>query len=223
MHIGRLIARLNPSTVRYDVGSGGIPDLTPQDVAAALGMVRDPLGAALLCVAYGDAGAGVTSQVYELLRAAQRAEWWDREQAMMSGLLAIVEHTGGESLRRAQRLYADAHARRWPRWLTDAELGSINDGYRRVRLGVLAEVQTPLRCHACGGRGTVADTQGLVSTCGACRGTGYAQASARSRALLLGVDEAAYRRRWSAVYEWTSAYTADTMASAAREAMAALA
>ena len=40
----RLVARLNPTTVRYDVGRGGIPDLTAQDIAAALAFVPAGLG-----------------------------------------------------------------------------------------------------------------------------------------------------------------------------------
>ncbi len=48
-HVGKLLARLNPTTVRYDIGRGGMPELTPQDIAGALAMVPAGLGRELIC------------------------------------------------------------------------------------------------------------------------------------------------------------------------------
>src|SRR5690606_20134938 len=108
----------------------------------------------------------------------QRDEWMRREQEQMHGLLAVASHTGGESLRRAQRAFASAHAARWPAWVTDATMGTLSPGYERVRRGVLAELgaapessvrrwygselagAASRKCAVCEGRGHV-DRSGL--------------------------------------------------------------
>jgi len=52
-----LLARLNPTTCRLDIGRGGVPELTNIDIAGALGMVKDRLGRALLELLYWDSAA----------------------------------------------------------------------------------------------------------------------------------------------------------------------
>jgi hypothetical protein len=53
--------------------------------------------------------------------------------------------------------------------------------------------------------------------CKVCEGTGRQTISNRSRARLLAIDEAAYRRRWQRVYEWTLDLCADAMVEADRQ------
>lgn len=43
-----LSSRMGPTTVKFDTGRGGTPDLTTQDIAAALAYVQDGLGRELL-------------------------------------------------------------------------------------------------------------------------------------------------------------------------------
>ena len=221
MHIGRLIARLNPSTVRFDVGVGGIPELTAQDVAAALGMVRHDLGARLLQVAYGDAHGAELQRTRDLLCDAQRDEWLRREHRV-STAAAALGGAGRPAGYRERREFDDARADRWPRWITDVSAGETNPLYATVRAGVLTEVRQPMRCHACAGRGEVL-VDGLVSVCSICRGTGYSAASSRGRARLLGIAEGPYRRNWQSVYEWTLEACGQAMDSAARDIVRALA
>ena len=53
-------ARLGPSTVKFDIGmGGGKPDLTNQDIAAALGMVPAGLGRELLEACWWPDGAAL--------------------------------------------------------------------------------------------------------------------------------------------------------------------
>lgn len=54
------MARLGPSTVKFDIGrGGGKPDLTNQDIAAALGMVPAGLGRELLEACWWPDGAAL--------------------------------------------------------------------------------------------------------------------------------------------------------------------
>jgi hypothetical protein len=221
MHIGKMMARLNPSNVRFDVGSGGTPNLTAADIAAALGMVPAGLGRELLCLVWWPAGASLTAaDLAKILSDAQRVEWRRREERLLDATLSVAVHTGGDSLREAQRKYAAAHAARWPRWIVDAELGTANAGYERVRGAVLAELASPGKCPTCGGRGSTA-ADGLVITCRQCTGTGNRRISDAWRAEALNITEGGYRHTWRPVYEWTIELCADALRVAASKMEAA--
>ncbi|REN10513.1 hypothetical protein DSI35_10890, partial [Mycobacterium tuberculosis] len=58
-NVRELMARLGPSTVKFDTGRGGTPDLTNQDIAAALGMVPAGLGRELLEACWWPDGAAL--------------------------------------------------------------------------------------------------------------------------------------------------------------------
>jgi hypothetical protein len=214
MHIGKLMARLNPKNVRFDVGSGGIPELTSTDIAAALGMVPAGLGRELLCMVWWPAGASLTAgDLARILSDAQRGEWRAREEYMLDATLAVAIHTGADSLRAAQRKYAAAHAERWPRWIVDAELGTLNAGYERVRHAILAEAVCPGKCPTCGGRGVIS-AAGLLAACRQCTGTGNRRISDAWRAEALNITEGGYRHTWRPVYEWTFELCADAIRTA---------
>jgi len=224
MHTGKTMARLHAKPASWSIGSGGIPDMTAQDIAAALGTIGDSLGRELLCRVWWPDGAEHTEKhLADALTAMQRKEWIGREKAMQDALWLVASHTGGASLRRAQRKYADAHARRWPMWIADVDMAQESPGYGRVRVGVLTEISRPGLCHTCGGRGEVRQ-RGLVVTCSDCRGTGRRRISDRSRAQILGIDESTYRRgKWRDVYMWTLELCTDAMADADRAMRLALA
>lgn len=217
MHVGKLMARLNAKNVRFDVGSGGVPELTSTDIAGALGMVPAGLGRELLCLVWWPDGARLTAtDLANTLSDAQRGEWRRREEQMLDATLAVSMHTGGDSLRAAQRKYAMAHAERWPRWIVDAELGTISEGYQRVRLAVLAELASPGKCPACSGRGTISQASGPIIACRPCDGTGRRRVSDAWRADALNLTEGGYRRVWRPVYEWTMGLCADALGDAAK-------
>jgi hypothetical protein len=205
-----------------DGGSGGKGELSPQDIAAALAFVRNRLGRELICMVWWPDSMAVTfRQLNAMLENEQRGEWWKYEQQMLDAMLAVASHTGGDSLRRAQRLYADAHAARWPHWVDSAELGTHSEGYERLRLIVLAELKAPNKCGKCGGHGSL-QVGTVIKDCPVCDGTGRQTVSNRTRAALMDIDESAYRRKWQKVFEWTMDLCLDAMQEADREMRSAV-
>jgi hypothetical protein len=215
-HAAYLLAKLNPKNVRFDVGTVGTPELTPQDIAAAIAFVPAGLGRELLCRVWWPDGAELAARDLDnLLLQEQRAEWARREEGMYQGLAAIACHTGGESLRRAQRHYQEAHANRWPRWIDSVELGTINKVYGRIRRAAVHELVDPRRCTPCGGSGSVASRAGPIA-CERCAGGGVVAHNNTRRADALKVTESAYRKTWSAPYEWLLAMATDKAREAAK-------
>jgi hypothetical protein len=214
MHVGKLMARLNAKNVRFDTGSGGIPELTSTDIAAALAFVPAGLGRELLCRLWWPDGAQLTArQLAGQLESMQREEWASRESAMLDAMMCVASHTGGESMRRAQRLYATAHSRRWPRWVLSADLGTLNPVYQRIRHCVVLELIEPKHCPACHGRGQ-ADTITGPKNCERCNGAGTVAYGNTRRAGQLGVIESAYRQTWDAPYQWLLDLANDALQSA---------
>lgn len=217
MHIGKLMALLNPKNVRFDVGSGGTPELTSTEIAGALGMVPSGLGRELLCLTWWPDGAKLTArQLSSQLENAQLAEWKARETRMLDALLMVATHTGGDSLRRAQGAYSAAHAARWPKWVVQPDLGASSPGYERIRAAVLMEICQPGLCPNCSGRGSRQDQDGPVVSCRPCSGSGRRTVSDQWRAEALQITEAGYRHTWRGVYEWTYALCNDAMLKAVR-------
>ncbi len=214
MHIGRMLARLNPKNVRFDVGTGGMPDLTPQDIAAALGCVEDGIGRELLCQVWWPDGARMTEgRLLEWIALAQFDEWKRREEHMQDAMLAVALRGS-----RAAQLYASAHARRWPRIMTmDQGMPVASAGYARVRHAVLLELKGANLCSACGGRCAIKAGNGLVVVCPACLGTGHQAASERSRADAIGVEWRTYREAWERVYSWTLELGRESITRATRQ------
>lgn len=223
MHIGRLIARLNPTTVRFDIGAGGIPELTAQDVAAALGMVRNKLGRELLCRLWWPDGAAMTAhQLDSLLRDAQLKEWNRREASMYEALGRVACHEGSASLREAERMYANAHAKRWPKWIAKIEPLEIAPGYESVRRLVVEEIVHPRDCPPCHGRGHVMKS-GLLTECTRCEGLGIVKYGPTWRSRRMGVKESTYRQTWDGPYEWLYQLATDALSDAEAELRKAVA
>lgn len=216
MHVGKLMARLNPKNVRFDVGSGGIPEMTSTDIAGALGMVPAGLGRELMCRMWWPDGARLTAhELAGLLERIQREEWSRREARMLDAMLAVASHTGGESMRRAQSMYAAAHAERWPRWVLNAETGTLNPVYVDIRRCVVMELIEPKHCPACSGRGMVRTPEGNRD-CERCDGNGTVAYGNTRRAKHLHVIESAYRQTWERPYNWLLEHVTDELLSATR-------
>lgn len=209
MHIGRALAKLNPKNVRFDVGTGGIPELTAQDIAAALGCVDDGLGRELLCQVWWPDGAKLSEHhLIEILTNAQRQEWQRREDRMLDAVLAVAMHGGTKG----QRTYAEAHADRWPGMVRLIhEIPIVVEDYESVRWAVISEMKGAGLCPICMGRASVRSSSGLACICPRCLGTGHMAVSERSRADACGMSWEKYRSRWSRVYEWTATLCSDSI------------
>ena len=220
----KLLARLNPKQARYEIGSGGAPEWTAQDIAAALGMVRNLLGREILCHVWWPDGAALTRDgLLEHLRDLQLGEWITRARRLECALLA--EHLAAEladdkhgamgaTLHQARRDLAEARAAMWPR------IGP-HSLYRAIRCAVLNEILDPHLCAQCGGTGAFM-IRTLLVPCGLCKGSGHAKASDDARARRLGRDAKTYRRTWRDPYEWLLDLCATAERAAGHQLAAAL-
>jgi len=208
MHIGKLLARLNPSSVRYGSLGGGAPELTPQDIAAALAMVPSGLGRELLCRLWWPDGAALTAKDLDrLMMDAQLEEWKRRMDVLVTAQIAVA--VADDPITRARSLASldTARARVWPR------LGA-ESCYQSIRGAVLAEMSSAAHCTKCAGHGNVRTTFGRVVSCDPCGGSGIVKFSDRARAGLIERDESTYRRVWKPVYEWTERRCQDAVSPA---------
>ncbi len=205
-NVRELMARLGPSTVKFDTGRGGTPDLTNQDIAAALGMVPAGLGRELLEACWWPDGASL------------------RRHKLRDAVIALVT----PELRRQQRRLADARTELGIAEVCMGWAGAVTAEQRAerdraaLRLGqikaqcwpistleslpslagaVINEIATKPHCHFCEGRGetTAGD---LRVVCNVCSGSGLGAVSDRRRAAAIGRDESTYRAKWRGVYEW---------------------
>lgn len=221
MHVGKLMARLNPKNVRFDVGAGGIPELTPQDIAAALGMVEDGIGRDLLIhMWWPDGGKRQRAALDAQLTQLQLQEFNCREQAMYAALMAVACGEPGEQ-KRAHAAYASAHANRWPSWIAKLEPLELSEGYGDVRRAALEELVHPRICPDCHGHGH-ASKQNLVVICGRCEGAGKVPFGPTWRSKQLGMKEASYKKTWERPYEWLFSRMVDALSGAERDFSSAI-
>lgn len=222
-NVRELMARLGPSTVKFDTGRGGTPDLTNQDIAAALGMEPAGLGRELLEACWWPDGAAL------------------RRHKLRDAVIALVT----PELRRQQRRLADARTelglaevcmgwagavtaeKRAERDRAALRLGQIKaqcwpistlESLPTLAGAVMGEIVKRPLCPACEGRGQTMLGELLVR-CKVCGGSGGGPVSDRRRAAAIGRDESSYRERWRGVYEWLL----DRMHEAEQEAAAAMA
>lgn len=218
MDIRKALARMGPPPASLEPGSGGRPELPSYDLAAALGMMDDRLARDVLCALWWpQAPAALSAAVDRTVRDAQMQEWLAQRKTLETAKLALYiaqdDADAGRApsafhrtrLRQARSELEAVKAQQWP---------GIGPIYRSLRQAVLAELAQPQLCEACAGQGRPAT--GLPAACPECRGTGRKAVSDRKRAGLIGRDEAAYRRVWRPVYEWTLALCADAEIRGAR-------
>jgi hypothetical protein len=197
--IDELLGRLEASTVKFDIGRGGIPQLTPQDVAAALGMCEDRFAATIFHAAAGGTISdwdGIDRMIAEV----QFGEWRNRadrlvnaQLAKAAALIAPVD-VRADMDARAEMMIAGARAAMWP--------SLIEETYGAMRKALIAELRSSRACGPCGGRGWV-QIETAMKECERCLGTGLTFVSDRQRAQMLGIDHSTYRRGgWKAAYEW---------------------
>lgn len=225
----RLMARLNPSGMRFGASFGGIPELTPQDIAAALGMLRDPgdpekkrpldpFAREVFCAIWWQDGARLNEkELLALIGVKQYAEMGRQQRALQIARLdlhiaqdGIAAKEGGATLSekrtrdRLESRVAELKKAAWP---------GQPDVYPKIRSAALAEVVRPEHCPQCKGRGAF-KSDAVVVVCQQCDGTGAGLVSDRQRAGHIERDPKAYRETWKPVYEWTYALIRDGEADA---------
>ncbi|TNV99871.1 hypothetical protein C5H21_01820 [Xylella fastidiosa] len=202
----RLLARLNPSTIRYDTLPGGVPELTAQDIAHALGLVPAGLGREVLQACWWPDGAAlrrgplrdaaVALVVPEIRRQQQRLLEARTDVGIVKACMGWTRATTSAqqaALRRAQERLEEAKAQLWPQ--ATLEMLPV------LVAAVVDELSTPQLCPCCHGRGE-RRVGALVKVCTACGGSGAVPASDRKRAAAIGRDESTYRTTWRSLYEW---------------------
>jgi hypothetical protein len=201
-----LMARLGPTTVKFDIGRGGKPDLTNQDIAAALGMVPAGLGRELLEACWWPDGAALRRHKLrdavialvqpELLKQQRRLADARTElgiaQVCMGWAGAVTAAQRAERDRAATRL-GQVKAQCWPI--------STLESLPTLAAAVIDEIAKCPHCAACEGRGVVNSDEVRVP-CKPCEGSGLVAISDRRRAAAIGRDESTYRAKWRGVYEW---------------------
>lgn len=205
-NVRELMARLGPSTVKFDTGRGGTPDLTNQDIAAALGMVPAGLGRELLEACWWPDGAAlrrhqlrdaVIALVTPELRRQQRKLADARTdlglaEVCMGWAGAATAHQRAERDRAAHRL-GQVKSQCWPI--------STLESLPTLAAAVIGELANRPHCHGCEGRGEILSGE-LRVICKGCGGSGVTAVSDRRRAAALGRNESTYRESWRTVYEW---------------------
>ncbi len=223
--VRRMLARLNPATSRFEVGSGGGCELTPQDVAAALAFVPAGLGREVLCALWWPEGARLNREaLYEAIAEEQRTEFARRRQVLEVAQLEL--HCAEEAAFMTNRVLTDTRVRIaglrakaalakdavWP-WRPEMHVV--------IRRAVLEELARPNLCPDCSGAGEMM-LEALRVVCETCAGRGVLPVSDRARAARIKRDEAAYRRTWRPMYEWLLRLLSDVESKARRQLAAAL-
>lgn len=199
-----ILARLNPTNVRFDVGrGGGVPELTNIDIAGALGMVPAGLGREVLEACWWPDGAAT------------------RKHGLRDAVVALV----GTELARQNKKLIEVHL--------DAQLAgaAIQWGGRASTAEQRAEVDraqgrlTEVR-KQCWPKNTMerlpviarAIVDEIVGNIAALDESGEVLTPDRRRALAIGVDPSDYPKRWKVVYQWVM----DRMVEAEQDAAHAL-
>jgi hypothetical protein len=211
------LALLNPTTTRYGaVGGGGKPEETPQDIAAALGMMGDSFAREVLCaVGWPDGARLSTKQLDDMLAVRQFGEWKERMDRVTTGQLAVVqaEIAMNGRLAQAKGMLAASLSAMWP--------PLVQDRYRSVRHAAMLELVSPNTCRECRGH-PVISVAGETLECEACDGRGSVPISDRERARRIGVNWSSFKRHWRTVYEWTFGVLSDALTEGRRQFAAAL-
>ena len=216
----RLLAWLNPSTVRYDVGrGGGAPAMTPQDVAAALAFVPAGIGREILTAAAWPDGARLTpKKLDDAIALKVRAEMDRRHRALQIARLDLHIAQENAEVRRAltdadrreiDRLQRAVEQAKRQVWRYDAQM------HVRIREAAVNEFKFPNHCETCAGRGSLIAGE-LKVDCPDCKTQGVVPVSNRKRAKSIGSTQSDYQRVWASLYEFVFSTIRDEAVTAAR-------
>lgn len=218
-NVRKLLARLNPANCRFTIGAGGWDHLTPQDVAAALGMVPSSLGRDLLVWCWWPDGSTVSGEsLLDRVTTILLDEYSRRAEAKLvtgraltaaltrADLKRVVPAELAAECRRLKRAAEEARAEAWPD--KPAELA-------KIAKGVLEEMTRIDHCPTCKGRGTVMKGK-LVTPCPTCEGHGRARPVDLHRAKAMGKSKQTFHQHWAPVWSWLADYVRDEEVAAAR-------
>lgn len=201
------MGRLGPTTVKFDIGrGGGKPDLTNQDIAAALGMVPAGLGRELLEACWWPDGAALRRHKLRDAVIALVTPELQRQQRRLAeartdlGLAEVCIGWGGAATAE-QRANRDAAQQRLGGVKAQCWPISTLESLPTLAMAVISEIAHRPHCGSCEGRGQSVSGE-LLMTCKLCGGSGLGQVSDRRRAAAIGRDESTYRSKWRGVYEW---------------------
>jgi hypothetical protein len=225
-NVRELLARLNPQTIKFDTGRGGVAELTNQDIAGALAFVPPGLGREVLEACWWPDGAAlrrhklrdaVIALVEPELRRQQRRLSEARTEFGLAevciGWAGTVTAQQREERERAAAKLARVRAECWP--------VSTLESLPSLAQAAIRELAGRSNCPHCEGRGEAFEAE-LLITCSACRGTGLSKVSDLSRANALKTDSRNYVRNWKPVYEWLLLKLADAESEAAKQLSGAL-
>lgn len=197
-NVDELLGRLETQSSRPELTRGGIPQLTPQDIAAALGMCPNRQAADVYQAFVGE--SSTAKELDRLVAGIQFEEWRNRADRLVNAQLAeaaaILDASFDrpERLQRARLMLSGARAAMWP--------ALVEPMYAGLRRAVIVDLRSPKFCPVCNGRKSVLIGE-LVVECQPCLGTGRKQLSSRKRAAEIGVSHSGYIRTWGPVYDWT--------------------
>lgn len=224
-----LASRMGPTTVKFDTGRGGTPDLTTQDIAAALGMVPAGLGRELLeALGWPESASRRIDHLRKAVIAMVAPEY-KRHQEVLS--LARTEYgIAKTSMGWAGNVVTDLQRREFARAEAKLEATralcwpiSTMEQLGGLTLAVINELAGAGTCKPCEGRRTQPAPDGVGAVqCEACSGSGQEQLSGRKRAAAIGADWSAYSRFWQPVYEWMLVQMRAAEADAAQQFKQAL-
>ncbi|WP_423156453.1 hypothetical protein [Stenotrophomonas maltophilia] len=225
MDVREKLARLNPTTVKFDTGHGGVAELTNQDIAAALAFVPAGLGREVLMACWWADGAALSraklrDAVVALVATEMRKQWMRRAEAHTNYALAAacVGWSGAVTAEQrqardvAEARLRDANAACWPR--------DTLEYLPNLSKVIIDEISSQPVCSECKGMPLV--VAGKTCKCENCNGSGREPISDRGRAKELGIDAALFRRSWKRVYEWMLVRFRDAETTAAQHLAAAL-
>lgn len=194
-----LLGWLNPRSPRWELGRGGIPDLTAEDVAGALGMVPAGMGRDLIALTWAQHAAVLPAVRRQVFLALWR-EWARRRDLLVVASLrkAEAEIDGRhEDVERARFAIESARRKQWP----DMAQQRHAEVYRRLGDGVLAEFISPGCCPVCRGTRNRMVCDRLVE-CSHCAGSGRVRQTNAQRAAWLETSASRFAERWRHPWEW---------------------
>ncbi len=224
-NVREVMARLGPSTVKFDTGRGGTPDLTNQDIAAALGMVQAGLGRELLEACWWPDSCKGTARLRDAIVALVipeiRRQMNELAEARTDFGLAEVCVAWAGRTTPEQRQHRERCRNRLESLKKSCWPASTLESLPTLASAIVSELSRPSACRSCGGEGMRQAGEHLL-ICPECCGEGVAGVSDRQRAALIGRDESTYRAKWRVVYEWMFDRMSLAESSAAAELARAL-
>jgi hypothetical protein len=212
MNPRELLARLNVPAVRYELGRGGIPELTNIDIAGALGMVKNEFAVEVFCAIWWPDGAklsrvGVGRLIYDRIM----DEYAKRQRAIAAAKLDLNIAEGEAVQNRTQIRYDEGAVGACKRMvdITKARHWPFNPHvYARIGNTVIDERRFPARCTSCQGRSELIIDSKLVK-CETCHGTGIRNRPVVWRATQMGISDKAFAQSWTGIYDWAARLVAD--------------